>query len=331
MSTSAAETPEHDETRVSVFLRAVATGDRRVVDAMLASAPSLVNAVGPHPFWGGRPQPLHVAIETGRHDMVQGLLEAGADVNGTNDAYDLWSPLMLALHRRRDDLRDALLRRGARVGLAEALMLGDDAQVEALLAEAPLPRVAPNGGSFVAFARTPGAIARLIEAGASPTEADHWGTTPVAAFSRLGAEGRALVRHLAALGVTVGPVEFARLGDGDGLERLARENADAVTRDPVILAAVEGRQHAVVEWLLDHGASPSARAHDRSRQTLLHEAAWLGDVAMVELLLARGADPRALDEEHRATPRDWAETSVTVTNNPRCADVVARFDRHATF
>ena len=66
----------------------------------------MVNAVGPHPFWGGRPQPLHVAIETKRRDMFDLLLGAGADVNGTNDEYDHWSPLMLA--------RDAGARRHAR-------------------------------------------------------------------------------------------------------------------------------------------------------------------------------------------------------------------------
>jgi ankyrin repeat protein len=75
-----------------------------------------------HPFWGGRPQPLHVAIETKRRDLFDLLLEAGADVNGTNDEYDHWSPLMLARDSEREDMRDELIRRGARVGLMEALL-----------------------------------------------------------------------------------------------------------------------------------------------------------------------------------------------------------------
>jgi ankyrin repeat protein len=321
--------PDLDDTRVGVFLRAVGIGEHAVVEAMLASVPALVNAVGPHPFWGGRPQPLHVAIESGRPEMIDRLLEAGADVSGTNDAYDHWSPLMLALHRRRDDVRDELLRRGAHVGLAEALLLGDDARVEAMLGAAPLPEIVPNGGSFVAFARTPRAIDCLIAAGASPTQTDRWGTTPLAGFSRLGALGVDLVRRLAAHGVNAGPVELARIGDRGALDRLAGRDPAAVAGDDVVMAAVQGGHHELVVWLLDRGANPNARAHDRSRQTLLHEAAWLGDVVMVDLLLARGADPRARDDEHKATARDWAETSVTVTNNPRCADVVAWFDRRA--
>jgi hypothetical protein len=31
----------------------------------------------------------------------------------------------------------------------------------------------------------------------------------------------------------------------------------------------------------------------------------------------------ALDEEHRGTPRHWAEVSVTVSNNPKCRAVAA--------
>ena len=34
-------------------------------------------------------------------------------------------------------------------------------------------------------------------------------------------------------------------------------------------------------------------------------------------------DLHARDSEHKETPRGWAETSVTVTNNPACMDVAA--------
>jgi hypothetical protein len=81
---AAAPEPQPEDT-VARFLRLVGNGDRDGAAAMLSDAPALVNAVGPHPFWGGRPQPLHVAIETRRFEMVQLLLRAGADVNGSND------------------------------------------------------------------------------------------------------------------------------------------------------------------------------------------------------------------------------------------------------
>jgi hypothetical protein len=59
------------------------------------------------------------------------------------------------------------------------------------------------------------------------------------------------------------------------------------------------------------------------RPQALHSAAWNGDMEMARLLVEGGADIAALDEEHRGTPRHWAEVSVTVTNNPKCRAVAA--------
>jgi hypothetical protein len=39
----------------------------------------------------------------------------------------------------------------------------------------------------------------------------------------------------------------------------------------------------------------------------LHEAAWNGDVEMIELLLAHGADPTLRDRTYDATPAGWAQ------------------------
>jgi len=70
-----------------VFLQSVGAGRLDAVRAMLDAEPHLVNAVGPHPFWGGRPQALHVAIESGRRDVFD-LLRGWADtsIQVTNNA-----------------------------------------------------------------------------------------------------------------------------------------------------------------------------------------------------------------------------------------------------
>jgi hypothetical protein len=119
-------------------------------------------------------------------------------------------------------MRDELLRRGARVGLMEALMFADDERVEELLrpGAAALPPYAPNGGSILNFARTPAAIDRLLELGVATDVKDRWGSTPVESMSRLGPRGQTLVRHLIARGVPAGPEEYARLGDRQTLVAL---------------------------------------------------------------------------------------------------------------
>src|SRR5690606_17431596 len=71
------------EDAVAAFLRDVGTGQIDKVRAAIAAAAEIVNAVGPHPFWGGRPQALHVAIEAGRREIFDLLLDSGADPNGS--------------------------------------------------------------------------------------------------------------------------------------------------------------------------------------------------------------------------------------------------------
>ncbi|MEA2239191.1 MAG: hypothetical protein QOC81_3915 [Thermoanaerobaculia bacterium] len=306
---------------VKGFFGLVGAGRLDDVRKVLAAAPQFVNAVGPHPFWGGRPQALHVAIEGGRRDLFDLLLEHGADVNGRNDEYDHWSPLMLTMNRDRGEMRDELLRRGARIGLIEALMMADGARVDELLDASGLPAITPNGGSILAFARTTHAIDRLIALGASPDAKDRWGATPLDAMSRLGARGIPLVNHMIARGVAASPKEYARLGDIETLAAMAANDPSIAKQDSVMMAAVDFRHYALAEWLLAHGANVNARADAQSHQTPLHNAAWNGDLRMVQLLIAAGADASLLDEEHQGTPLQWAEVSARVTNNPKCGEV----------
>jgi ankyrin repeat protein len=94
-----------------------------------------------------------------------------------------------------------------------------------------------------------------------------------------------------------------------------------------MMAAVDGRHHDLVHWLLAHGASANARSTAPSRQTALHAAAWNGDLRMVQQLTAAGADRHARDEQYDGTPLDWARTSITVTNNRQCEPVAAYLQR----
>jgi ankyrin repeat protein len=310
----------------------VRTGQIDEVRRTLSSSPELIHVVGPHPVWGGRPQALHMAVESGRRDMVALLLDAGADVNGVNDQYDGWSPVMLAAHRGGDEIRDELLRRGARVGLVEALMLADDPRVARLLEEGPaaLPSAVPNGGSLLMFARTPWAVDRLIAVGVPVDLPDRWGATPVASLSRLGSEGLVLVRQLVAGGATARAEDYARLGDRATVEALTELDPAAGRSDAVMMAAVDAGHLDLARWLHVRGGSVNARAEPPSRHTALHAAAWNGNLAMAQWLVGAGADVAARDDEHRGTPRDWAEAAIDVRHDPACrlvADYLAGLER----
>jgi hypothetical protein len=230
---------------------------------------------------------------------------------------------MITMDGGREDMRAELIGRGARVGLVEALMMADDAKVEEWLRSGPLPERAPNNGSILAFARTPFAIDRLIALGAPTGKKDRWGSTPMDAMSRLGRTGQGLVRHLISHGVPAGPREYARLGDLEMLARLVDADPTVAGQDGVMMGAVDFGHHAIVEWLLGRGGNVHARSDAEPRHTPLHAAGWNGDLTMAVLLVKAGADRRVRDAQYDATPQGWAETSIEVTNNPKCAGVAA--------
>lgn len=306
---------------VAQFLRDVRAGNVDAVRAALAASPSLVNASGPHPHWGGRPQPLQMAIEGKSRDVFDLLLAAGADVNGGGENYEHWTPLMLA--EGDTGMRAELLKRGARFGLAEALLLGDDARLDEILRgdRSAVAKRAPGGGSWLIHARTVHAIDRLLALGVSTDKPDIWEQTPAETYSRLGESGQVLLRHLLRRGARARPREFARLGDRETLASLIDADPQIARDDEVLMAAIDSGSLELVEWLLAQGANPNARTGYGSQAMALHGAAWQGNLRMAQLLVAAGADVRGLDVEHRNTPSGYARVSQKITKNPACAAV----------
>jgi hypothetical protein len=105
-------------------------------------------------------------------------------------------------------------------------------------------------------------------------------------------------------------VERTRADDPELLPRALAERGDLIAR------AVELGRAGAIRLLVDLGFDVNAR----HRTTALHEAAWRGDLAMVELLLDLGADPAITDTSFDSTPRGWAEHN-------RQAQVVAHLDQ----
>ena len=160
---------------------AVAGGDTAGLTRLLADDPRLAD-LGDHL---GR-RPLHYAVAAGRRDLVDLLLDAGADIDAPGFGGDDrlggagFRPVSLALWRnpywgRRDDLALArhLLERGADYSPAVAAALGDESRLDELLrADAATANLAEACGKRpLSAAAERGHLAivrRLLAAGADP-------------------------------------------------------------------------------------------------------------------------------------------------------------------
>ena len=164
---------------------AVSAGDADAVEKLLAEAPDLVNR-GDHL---GR-RPLHFAVETSQADLVDLLLDRGADVDAAGFSSDDrlggtgFRPVELALWhhpywQQRNDYAIArqLLARGARYSITIAAALGDEDRVRELLgSNAALANDQEPGGkrplSAAAERNHVGIVKRLLDAGADPNLAE---------------------------------------------------------------------------------------------------------------------------------------------------------------
>jgi ankyrin repeat protein len=306
-------------TPIGKLLRAAARGEVDTVDALLADDPSLANAFGQHPLWGGRPQPLHVAAEWGRLPVVERLLAAGADPRHRARSYHDWAPLHLALDNHHPDTATALIEAGADVDVWAAAQLGDLARLQALLeADPALANThGPNLSTPLHLVTTVDAARLLLDSGADPLAKDRYGATPARMGAR--AERTHPVTRLLA-GVTgEGDIYLATALDEadrvaaylDGDAELA--NAQSFLDDPVTnytggtalhVAAMNARA-GIATTLLDRGADPNARS--RVGHLPLHATAMNPRGAEVaRVLLARGADPDLTDTRQGTTPASWA-------------------------
>jgi ankyrin repeat protein len=305
------------ERQLADFLRAVQRGDAAAVRAALQADPSLRDAAGPHPFWGGRPNALQLAAEWGRLDVLRLLLDAGAAPDAQGD-YDGWTPLHLALAKGRREAALLLLSRRATLDAFAACLLDDEAALTRVLAEDPARATArgPNGATPLHFAATPGLARILLDAGADPAARDRRGNSPGRTLATRAAHhetARLLLArtserdiHLAAALDDL--TAAADLLDADPAARDRRTTLDDCLGfhsggTPLHVAADSGSER-VAALLLERGADPNARS--LIDHTPLHAAAAAGQEDVAALLLLRGADLAARDGRHEGTPLEWA-------------------------
>lgn len=305
-------------TETGEVLRAAGDGDVETLRRHLEKDRACANVVGPNPYWGGRVQPLHVAVTWGQDEVVRILLEAGADPSGENEGYGGWSPLMLAATKGLDSIADQLLAAGAFLGLYESAALGRTREVADILDgnRERARHVRVDGTTPLHVAATREVADLLLKAGALPEIRDGYGSSPldgaIARASR-GASGCVEVAEcLIAAGAEVDAVTHASLGHQARLTAM-------LDRDPATLdahnragctplqAAVSHGRVDIVKLLLERGANPDAA--DGEGVLPLHWAtrAPRHDMEIARLLIAAGANPSGRDARHKATPASWAE------------------------
>jgi ankyrin repeat protein len=257
---------------------------------------ALVNADGAvvHARGGDGQQPLHEARTVAIADF---LLDHGAGIDVRCIDHQS-TPAQYALVDRPDVCR-RLLERGAtpdifmaaRLGdvlLATRLLAADPASVAARVNEPGYPAVPPSN-----------IYCWSIGFGLSPHEAAlKFGHRAV--YDLLVSRSPARVRFMNALLTADEQAATAVLAD-----------------DPSLLPSMSSKEHGhlahaifherfdAAELMLRLGFDPAAPGVDGG--TALHAACWVGNVRMVERLLARGGVPLdARDPTHQSTPLGWA-------------------------
>jgi ankyrin repeat protein len=300
-------------------MTAAASGDTPALEQLLARDTSLARSQ----YW--YTQPIHFAARAGHLEAVQLLLDAGADPewNGYHDG----SLIEMARDRGYESvaylLEEACRRRGRVMPgddhpIHQAAETDDVGRVQELLNADPtlVARGDRSGGSPLHRAEQGSArrvIPLLLDRGADihaihsvaqgagggwwPVDLQAidlaiWGPNSYAPPKR----DFEIARLLLARGATFDLTIAAALGDLDQVtallnrDRESIRNARANGRRPLSTAIVFGHG-AIARLLLDHGADPGWPELGAESGASLHAAARAGDRELIELLLARGADP----------------------------------------
>jgi ankyrin repeat protein len=113
------------------------------------------------------------------------------------------------------------------------------------------------------------------------------------------------IRALLAAGAPMTAAIAAALGDCETLKRLL-PTAPLDEIQMALAQAVLNGQTDTARVALDAGADPNRFMPVHAHSTPLHQAALLDDIALIDLLLTRGAQPDIRDQMWNATPLEWA-------------------------
>jgi ankyrin repeat protein len=288
--------------------RAVESGDGAKLKSLLVNNPRLARERGTN---GNSLLNLAVSLagRTKNGAMVDSLLAAGVDVNAANDRG--WTPLHQAAYSNQCEIARTLIERGADLDaeahgsggtpLVVALFWGHREVAEMLGHYSIAPgnlRVAAGLGNQELLEKCFNGEKKL----AAEAVAARGFYRPHSGFPdwHPSADPQEVLEEAL--------VWASKSGRSEVLERLmragARLDADPYRGTPLIWAAACNRLETA-EWLIEHGAKVNRKAtfgglkHGQGI-TALHMASQHGHLAMVQLLVRRGADPKLKDDLYHA-------------------------------
>lgn len=302
------------------LFEACAVGDLAQVTALLTKDRRLVNAQHSYQF------PIHNAVNAGHIDIVQALLEHGADPGQSRYTYDSWDKLLLSArqhgHRQIESLLQNSMQERFRYSadfeqLKRAMIGGNLHAIDEVLrrnnelAQAS-DALGNNALHWSVILRQLDLIARFVELG-TPIDAPRAdGQTPVllavnGATDYWYRDNRdashpslrntsVLVGSLLAHGASYNLSVASAVGDLQRVEQLLGDDPtlacrlDSARISPLSYASREGYL-PIVRILLEHGANPNLPEDSAPKGRALYEACRANHLNVAELLLKHGANP----------------------------------------
>ncbi|XP_038056116.1 kinase D-interacting substrate of 220 kDa B-like isoform X2 [Patiria miniata] len=253
---------------------------------------------------------LMCAAQAGKLELVQELLDRGADIKAIDE--DKWTALIFAAKEGHLDIVKSLLAKGAEIdhtdvngwsALMWASYKGHADVAEELLELGASPNVQAHHGVtpiiWAAGRGQTGVVECLLSHGAKANSADKYGTTGLVWAARKGHVGcvKALLHHganvdLAGMNAWTALIVASRGGFTEVVKMILDEepNVNAVDKDgmtSLCCAAKEGHTE-VVKLLLEQSAYMNIQ--DKNDETVLIHAVKGGHLDIVKLLLDKYAD-----------------------------------------